>query len=383
MLNIKKIKQRTAQALSSLAFAFTAAAFPMAAQAQNQPTISTESIDGLRGTESFLVIGEDGQEFLSSNADTPVPPASTVKLMTAYMTMRALREGVIDLDDPVTLSRKSVNIRWDYRRSGMPAGRTFTVRQGLEMMFVYSANDVASSMGAHLSKAYTGDWSEDNFVTMMNALAQALGMNDTEFKDASGMDDSARVTARDMALLVNAIALEFPELHDGDPEFPDFPTQNGMRIKGGWRSNTNFFVRETDNQFSFQPVAYEGEIQYRVEGWKTGYTDPAGSCLLTSAVAYDPRVDETYRVIIAFYGGKSGKKRNEAVEDMFEAAFEARFAQPLPVVYTASLTSGELPVEPFDSESQRPQNRSYASNNGAYVSRSGTPSPIASYMSPH
>lgn len=345
MINFNKFVKKRKIVLASLSALFAAVALPPQGHAERR-------WPGLQ-PESYLVIGQDGVEYAAERADESVVPASTAKLMTLYMTMEAIRDGKLTLNSKIEMSPKATKIKAGYRRLGLKAGEHFTVSRALESMFVYSANDIASATGAHIAKIRTGDWSEDQFVKLMNKKAAELGMQDTRFKDASGMNDSARTTARDMAVLVAAMVRDFPELYDGNALFPDYPTQANVKVGKATKRNTNLLLEDKEN-LRFQVASFDRAIDFTVEGWKTGFTAKAGFCTVVSASAIDPRNGENFRVIVSYFGsGQSGELRDAKVAVLLKDAFEERFSQPLDVIMMTSLptTNTGLPLDPHGQQS--------------------------------
>ena len=135
-------------------------------------------------------------------------PASITKLMTAYVTFRAMREGRIGPDSPVKITQNAASR--PPSKMGFKVGTVLTVDTALKIIIVKSANDIAVALGEAV-----GGGSEGRFVDMMNAEARRLGMVATHFENPHGLPDDAQVTsARDMAVLARALLAEFPEHRD-------------------------------------------------------------------------------------------------------------------------------------------------------------------------
>jgi D-alanyl-D-alanine carboxypeptidase len=131
-------------------------------------------------------------------------PASVTKLMTAYVTFRALQAGTITPDSRVVVSQHALNE--PPSKMGYKVGTDMTLDNALKMMIVRSANDIAMAI------AETVGGSESGFVAKMNAEAARLGMASTVFRNPNGLPNEAQVTtARDLAVLTRAIWVEFPE----------------------------------------------------------------------------------------------------------------------------------------------------------------------------
>jgi len=154
---------------------------------------------------AYIVIDADnGAVLLHSQADRPWFPASVTKLMTAYVTFQALRAGRLTLTSAVKISQNALN--QPPSKMGFKVGTILNVDNALKMMLVKSANDIAVAV------AETVGGSEPDFLAMMNAEAARLGMASTHFNNPHGLPDDGQVTtARDLAVLAQAVWLEFPE----------------------------------------------------------------------------------------------------------------------------------------------------------------------------
>lgn len=148
-----------------------------------------------------------GEVLAERDAFHPWYPASLTKMMTAYVTFRAVREGRIRPDSPVVMTANAA--KEPPSKMGFKPGTAVTVDTALKMLIVKSANDLAVA----LAEAVGG--SEQEFVDRMNAEARRLGMTSTRFVNPNGLPDSRQwTTARDYAVLTTAIIREFPEYHD-------------------------------------------------------------------------------------------------------------------------------------------------------------------------
>ncbi|MBT1157412.1 D-alanyl-D-alanine carboxypeptidase [Aminobacter anthyllidis] len=131
-------------------------------------------------------------------------PASLTKLMTAYTTFRAVRAGELALDSPIKISKKAA--AFPPAKMGYKPGSVLTLDNALKIIMVKSANDVAAAIGENV-----GGTSEA-FAARMNAEAQRLGMSGSHWVNANGLHDPEQyTTARDLAILVRAIRLEYPQ----------------------------------------------------------------------------------------------------------------------------------------------------------------------------
>src|SRR5262249_5927055 len=152
----------------------------------------------------ILVDVETGKVLHAENATAPWYPASITKIMTTYVTLRAVKEGRITLDKLLTVSANA--LAQSPVKMGFPVGTTITVDNALKMLLVKSANDMA----VVLAEGVGG--SIENFADLMNHNAQRLGMTQSHFVNPNGLPADEQVTsARDMAILARAAIREFPE----------------------------------------------------------------------------------------------------------------------------------------------------------------------------
>jgi D-alanyl-D-alanine carboxypeptidase len=152
----------------------------------------------------ILVDVETGKVLHAENATQPWYPASITKIMTTYVTLRAVKEGRVTLDKLLTVSPNA--IAQSPVKMGFPVGTTITVDNALKILLVKSANDMA----VVLAEGVGG--SIENFAELMNRNAQRLGMTQSHFVNPNGLPaDEQVVSARDMAILARAAIREFPE----------------------------------------------------------------------------------------------------------------------------------------------------------------------------
>jgi D-alanyl-D-alanine carboxypeptidase len=153
---------------------------------------------------ALVIEAQSGLVIYSEDADASWHPASLTKLMTAYVTFSAIRDGRLSLEDNITCSQHALS--QPPSKIGLPVGAEMSVDLALKALIIKSANDVA----VMLAEKVAG--SELAFVEMMNQTAQRLGMSQTRFFNANGLPHPEQVTtARDMALLGQALLREFPQ----------------------------------------------------------------------------------------------------------------------------------------------------------------------------
>ncbi len=221
-----------------------------AAYADIRPTPAPPVI----GATSYLLIdAETGYELASLKPDTPVPPASITKLMTSYVVFHAIDSGQISLEDEVTISEKAW--RMPGSRMFIEVGTRVSVRDLLFGVIVSSGNDASVALAEYVAG------SESVFAQMMNQYASRLGMTSSNFMNATGLpDDNHYMTARDIVILARAIISEFPEYYE-------------------WYSTREFEWNDI-RQPNRNRLLYRDDS---VDGLKTGHTEAAGWCLVSSA----------------------------------------------------------------------------------------------------
>jgi len=163
------------------------------------------AVPAVARAEALLVVeAESGKVLEAENATIPWYPASVTKLMTAYVTLTAVKEGRITLDTLLTVS--PVAASQSPSKMGFRPGTQVTVDNALKMMLVKSANDMA----VVLAEGVGG--SIDGFSAQMNAAAQKLGMTQTSYVNPNGLPADGQITsARDLAILARGIIHDLPE----------------------------------------------------------------------------------------------------------------------------------------------------------------------------
>jgi D-alanyl-D-alanine carboxypeptidase len=236
--------------------------------------------------EALLVVEADtGKVLQADNATMPWYPASVTKIMTAYVTLKAVKEGRITLDTLLTVT--PVAASQSPSKMGFRAGTQVTVDNALKMMMVKSANDMA----AVLAEGVGG--SIDGFSAMMNQSAQKLGMTQTTYVNPNGLPADGQVTsARDLAILARAVIRDLPEYE----YFMHIPS-----IRHGRRITQNF-----NRLIGRYPGA---------DGFKTGFICASGYNLVASATRNGKRL------IAVVLGASSGQQRAIRAAQLLERGF--------------------------------------------------------------
>ena len=236
--------------------------------------------------EALLVVEADsGKVLQAENATYPWYPASVTKLMTAYVTLKAVKEGRITLDTLLTVS--PVAASQSPAKMGFRPGIQLTVDNALKMMLVRSANDMA----VVLAEGVGG--SIDGFSALMNQNAQQLGMTQTSYVNPNGLPADGQITsARDLAILARAIIHDLPEYE----YFVHIPS-----IRYGRRVTQNF-----NKLIGRYPGA---------DGFKTGFICASGYNLVASATR------NGRRLIAVVLGASSGNMRAVRAAQLLERNF--------------------------------------------------------------
>ncbi|NOJ40185.1 D-alanyl-D-alanine carboxypeptidase family protein [Bradyrhizobium australiense] len=236
--------------------------------------------------EALLVVEADtGKVLQADNATMPWYPASVTKIMTAYVTLKAVKEGRLSLDTLLTVS--PVAASQSPSKMGFRPGIQVTVDNALKMMMVKSANDMA----VVLAEGVGG--SVDGFSAMMNQTAQKLGMTQTSYVNPNGLPADGQITsARDLAILARAVIRDLPEYE----YFMHIPS-----IRYGRRVTQNF-----NKLIGRYPGA---------DGFKTGFICASGYNLVASATRNGKRL------IAVVLGASSGQARAVRAAQLLERGF--------------------------------------------------------------
>lgn len=251
----------------------------------DQPVVEPAAPPKLTFKSHYLVDFTTDRVLAATGADLQLAPASLTKLMTAYVVFGALQSGRIRLDDRARVSEKAW--RMGGTRMFIEVNSDVALEDLLRGLLVQSGNDAAVALAEHVSG------SVEAFVVEMNAAAETLGMQGSAFRNPHGLPARGHyTTARDLAVLAKAIIGEFPDFYSlyAEREF----TYNGIA-----QSNRNALLWRDPT----------------VDGMKTGYTDAAGYCLVTSATR------EGMRLIAVVLGAPSARSRNDGAQKLLEYGF--------------------------------------------------------------
>jgi D-alanyl-D-alanine carboxypeptidase (penicillin-binding protein 5/6) len=235
---------------------------------------------------AYILVDHRTDKILAAkDALVRVEPASLTKLMTAYIVFQQLSTGKLKLDEQVTVSEHAW--RSEGSRTFIELGKPVSVQDLILGMIVQSGNDATIALAERIAGT------EETFAQMMNANAARLGMVGSHFENSSGLPSPQHyTTARDLSLLANAMIREYPQYYK-------------------W-----FSVREFEhNGIKQQNRNGLLEKDPTVDGLKTGHTDSAGFCLVTSSLR------NGMRLVSVVMGSTSMKARENASAALLNYGF--------------------------------------------------------------
>lgn len=252
-----------------------------------RPAVAATPVDPTTTSRyaSIVMDAETGQVLHARDADARKYPASLTKMMTLYLAFEALERGRFSLDHTLPVSS------WAEVQSptklGLRAGQSIRVEDAVLGLVTKSANDAAVVLAEGLAGSVPA------FAARMTDKAHHLGMNNTQFRNASGLPDEEQyTTARDMAILGRALVRDFPRY------YPYF-SRPGYTFRGAWHRNHNRLMER-----------YPG-----MDGIKTGFINASGFNLVASAVRGNRRL------IAAVFGGISPTWRDNHLAGLLDQSF--------------------------------------------------------------
>ncbi|MCD8215046.1 MAG: D-alanyl-D-alanine carboxypeptidase [Clostridiales bacterium] len=210
---------------------------------------------------AVLIEQRSGKVLFSQNSDEKLPPASVTKVMTLLLIYEAVEEGKLNWENEVTVSEYAASMGGS--QIFLEAGEKQTVKDLTKSVAIASANDAAVAMAEKIGG------SEEGFAALMNEKAEELGMNNTNFENACGLDsDNHYTTAYDIALMSRELLNKYPEIKDYTTTWQDTITHTTAKGQTEFGlTNTNKLIKQ-----------YSGAT-----GLKTGSTSKALYCLSGSA----------------------------------------------------------------------------------------------------
>lgn len=236
---------------------------------------------------TLVADSKTGTVFSARNSLRKQYPASLTKVMTLYLTFNALDKGLLKMDDSLPVSLNAA--KQPRSKLFLKAGDTIRVKEAVMALIIKSANDVAVVLAEALAS------SEEEFAQMMTQTARKLGMNNTCFKNASGLHHPDQVTtAQDMALLTMALINHYPQYY------------KLFSATSFWHKGKEY---KTHNQVT---LYYKG-----AEGLKTGYIAAVGYNIISTAKRDDNRL------IAVVIGQNNSKKRDNQAVNLLNKGFDS------------------------------------------------------------
>lgn len=226
---------------------------------------SQTQMPALTGKSSILMEASTGQILYENNAEEAMPPASVTKIMTLLLIFEAQKEGKFQWDDMITVSEYAASMGGS--QVFLEPEEQQTAKDMVKCIAVASANDASVAMAEFIGG------SEEGFVAMMNEKAKELGMKNTVFKNACGLDVEGHVTsAKDIAIMSRTLITEFPEV-------TEFTTI--------WMDKITHKTRKGESEFGLANTNKLIKWYSGATGLKTGSTSAAKFCLSGTAKRND------------------------------------------------------------------------------------------------
>ena len=271
--------------LAAACWAAAPPATPVPAPAPAPPAMPIPSAPQVDARAYILVDYQTDKVLAAKEAAARMEPASLTKLMTAYIVFQELAGGKLKLADMVTVSEHAW--RSEGSRTFIELGKPVSVQDLILGMIVQSGNDATIALAERIAGT------EDTFAQLMNSNAKRLNMVGTHFENSSGLPSPQHyTTARDMSLLANAMIRDFPQYYK-------FYSIREFEHNGIKQQNRNGLLEKDPS----------------VDGLKTGHTDSAGFCLVTSAHR------DGMRLVSVVLGSTSMKGRENASAALLSYGF--------------------------------------------------------------
>tara|TARA_B100000035_G_scaffold303837_1_gene302850 strand:+ start:426 stop:1577 length:1152 start_codon:yes stop_codon:yes gene_type:complete len=238
--------------------------------------------------KSYILIEPNTNTVIASfNEDAPIEPASMTKVMTSYVIADQIANDFLSLDDTVLVSEEAKNISLGTARTYIEPGKRISVLDLLKGIIIQSGNDATFALAEHIGGT------EEGFVDLMNSYAGSMGLTNTLFQNSTGLSDTNHFSsAKDLATITSLLINNFPEIYDLHKEksftFNEIEQFNRNRLL--WRDTSS-------------------------DGVKTGWTESAGYCLISSAKRND------MRLIAVIAGAKTDKDRFNDTQRLLEYGF--------------------------------------------------------------
>ncbi|RJG03127.1 D-alanyl-D-alanine carboxypeptidase family protein [Noviherbaspirillum sedimenti] len=277
------MKKLFAACAASLLFAASAASSAFA-QSLPAPTLAAKSWLLLDATSQQVVAAQD--------PDLRIEPASLTKIMTAYLAFAAIRDKRLDLNQSVNVSVRAWKVDPSSSKMFIDPATPVKINDLLYGLIVQSGNDAAVA----LAEAVAG--TEETFAALMNQEAQKMGMKSTRFANAHGLPSPNNYsTARDLSILATRLINDFPEFY---------------KIYSTKSYTYNKITQPNRNRLLW--------LDPSVDGMKTGHTEAAGYCLISSAKR--PGVGGDRRLVSVMIGTTSDQMRAQESQKLLNWGFQ-------------------------------------------------------------
>ena len=238
---------------------------------------------------AILIEASTGEVIYNNNEDEKLAPASMTKMMSLIIIMEEIDKGNLKWDEKIKISQNAASMGGS--QIYLEAGEEMTVNDLIKGIAMASANDAVVALAERISG------SEESFVERMNRKSKELGLKNTYFINATGLDEEGHYSsAKDMALIAREL-VKNENILKFSSTYEDYLRQNTN--KKFWLVNTNKLIK-----------TYTG-----MDGLKTGFTESAMYCLTATAVRND------MRLIGVLMGEPSSKQRNEEMSDLLDYGF--------------------------------------------------------------
>lgn len=257
-------------------------------------TAKSYAIFGIENKTTASLIGDakSGALFVAENIDEPLSIASISKLMTYYLVKEKISEGKIKMEDKVKVS-KNASLE-EGSSLDLKEGEEITIKDLLDGLMIVSGNDSAVALAEVVAET------ESKFVTMMNEKAKELGLKNASFSNASGLMKNGqdnKMSTRDIFLLSKAIIEKYPEVLE--------------------YAKTTVLEQPSRNFKKESTIPLVGQVE-GVDGLKTGHTDEAGYCLVSTMTI--KKGESEFRIISVLMGAKTKADRAQYMKDMLNYA---------------------------------------------------------------
>ena len=238
--------------------------------------------------KSYILIEPNTNTVIASfNEDAPIEPASMTKVMSSYVVADQIANDFLSLDDTVLISEEAKSISLGTARTYVEPGKRISVLDLLKGIIIQSGNDATFALAEHIGGT------EEGFVDLMNSYAGSMGLTNTLFQNSTGLSDTNHFSsAKDLATVTSLLINNFPEIY-------------------GLHKEKSFTFNEIE-QFNRNRLLWRDTSS---DGVKTGWTESAGYCLISSAKRND------MRLIAVIAGAETDKDRFNDTQRLLEYGF--------------------------------------------------------------